>query len=122
MTDELPAQWGILELMGHKAISGKISEIGKPLIRIDVPETSRIPAFTQFYGEKAIYCITMTSEEVARKCAEDYEIEPISVYAPSLIDREKYDEACRDNDRLQDMLREEQRKRLPKPNPDDLPF
>lgn len=93
MSEELAAQWGILELMGHKVVAGLLSNIGHPLVRIDVPETTARGAFTQFYGQDAIYAITLTSEEVARKCAEDYRVDPISVYAPSLIDKEKFDAA-----------------------------
>jgi hypothetical protein len=106
MPDEIPAQWGILELMGHKVLAGKISNIGHPLVRIDVPETKAFQEFTQFYGAQAIYAITPTSEEVARKCAEDYRVDPISVYAPSLVKQEQLDEALQTNETLRDMLRE----------------
>lgn len=108
MPDELPAQWGILELMGHKAVAGMISEIGKPLIRIDVPKTKKYGSYTQFYGAAAIYAITLTSEDVARKCADDYAINPISVYAPSLIDKEKLDLAKDEIYKLQGLLRDAQ--------------
>lgn len=113
MPDELPAQWGILELMGHKAVAGMISEIGKPLIRIDVPETDTYGAYTQFYGSAAIYAITLTTEEVARKCANDYRINPISVYAPSLVEKETLDEERRANETLRNMIRELKQKQLP---------
>lgn len=89
------AQWGIVELMGHKVVAGKISKsemLGKPMLRIDVPATSAYPEFTQFYGEAAIYCVTFVSEDVARVTAESTKVNPVSVYVPELITRAKFDE------------------------------
>ncbi len=89
------AQWAIVELMGHKVVAGKIQKsemLGKPLLRVDVPETSAFPAFTQFYGEAAIYCVTFVSEEVANLTAEANQTNPVSVYVPDLIPPEKHRE------------------------------
>ena len=88
-------QWAIVELMGHKIVAGfagKDEMFGKPLLRVDVPETSEYPEFTQFYGLDAVYCITPTSEEVARITAEQCKINPVSVYAPDLATVGKYRE------------------------------
>ena len=93
-TEEIK-NWAIVELMGHKVVSGMISKsemLGKPLLRIDVPATSIYPEFTQFYGESAIYCVTFVSEEVARLTAEQNKLNPVSVYVPDLITRESYDQ------------------------------
>lgn len=114
MQNETPSQWGILELMGRKVVAGYISDVGKPLVRIDVPTTQFCEAFTQFYGEGSIYAITFTSEEVARKCAEDYRVNPISVYAPSLVERSTLEEVQRNNETLRGMVRELQNA-LPEP-------
>jgi hypothetical protein len=96
MSDDTVSQWAIVELMGHKVVAGlvtKSEQLGKPMLRVDVPETSAHPSFTQFYGETSIYCITFVSEEVARLTAERCQVNPVSVYVPDLITREQHDEA-----------------------------
>lgn len=78
--------WGVVELMGHKVVAGRISKdemLGKPMLRIDVPTTDRSGEFTQFYGEAAIYCVTFTSEEVARRTAAAIVAIPVCVYSPA---------------------------------------
>jgi hypothetical protein len=92
--DDTTETWGILELMGRKIVAGLISKstlLGPPMLRIDVPATSAYGAFTQFYGESSIYCVTFVSEEVARLTAEQTKVNPVSVYVPELITREKHD-------------------------------
>ncbi|MGE5801580.1 MAG: hypothetical protein ACM358_04945 [Gemmatimonadota bacterium] len=59
--------WAIVELMGHRKLAGHVSEVtiaGAAMLRLDVPSE---PPVTQFYGGAAIYCITPTSEELARR-------------------------------------------------------
>jgi hypothetical protein len=98
------AQWGVVELMGHKVVAGKISkseEFGTVLLRVDVPATSAFPEFTQMYGNSSIYCVTFTSEEVARIAAERAKTNPISIYAPELITRQQYENTVQEwRDRL----------------------
>lgn len=92
---EETGNWAIVELMGRKVVAGyaaKSEFLGKPMLRVDVPQTSAFDAYTQFYGESAIYCVTIVSEQVARTVAESHKINPISVYTPELITRQKYDE------------------------------
>jgi hypothetical protein len=92
--DDNTMNWGIVELMGHKVVAGLISKsemLGKPLLRVDVPATSAYGEFTQFYGEAAIYCVTFTSEQVARITAEQIKVNPVSVYVPDLITREQHE-------------------------------
>lgn len=69
-------QWGIVEVMGHKRFAGRITEqqiAGAALVRVDVPAVERrdvqYNAFTKLIGVASIYCITPTTEEVARKAA-----------------------------------------------------
>jgi len=89
--------WVKLELMGRKVLIGKASEVliaGAPLLRIDVPASGDMPAYTQMYGASAIYCITPITEEVAMRAAPNYNVEPISKYelrppTISQIDRER---------------------------------
>lgn len=115
MSDEIQ-QWGIVELMGHKVVAGLISKsemLGKPMLRVDVPATSAYQAFTQFYGEAAIYCVTFTSEEVATRTAEEVKVNPVSVYVPDLVTKEQYDELRGRADELQQQVF--RLKRLPEP-------
>jgi hypothetical protein len=87
-------QWAIVELMGHKIVAGLASKdemLGKPMLRVDVPETKGYPAFTQMYGESAIYCVTFVSEEVARLTAEQCKINPVAVYVPDLVTRQQHE-------------------------------
>ena len=43
------------------------------------------------YGNSAIYCVTFTSEAVARIAAERAKVNPVSIYAPELITKEQLD-------------------------------
>ena len=66
--------WAILELMGHRKLVGVVSEcvIGsQAFIRIDVPSplADAPPVAAQFYSPSAVYCLTPTTEEVARQVA-----------------------------------------------------
>ena len=83
MTEEKACQWAIVELMGHKVVAGEVSKsemMGKPLLRVDVPAVGNIPAFTQMYGEAAIYCITFVDEPTAMKTATYMQVKPIIPY------------------------------------------
>jgi hypothetical protein len=73
-------QWAILELMGHRRLAGIVtdSEIGGgSFIRIDMPMKDGSTS-TQFYSPGAVYCITPTTEEIARKMSLAYQPEPVS--------------------------------------------
>lgn len=85
--------WGICEVMGHKKFAGRITEqllAGAALVRVDVPAvtTSRgkdVPEYSKLVGVGSIYCITPTTEEVARKAAAvlaAYDADPLPVYIP----------------------------------------
>jgi hypothetical protein len=75
--------WCIIELMGHRKLGGLLSEeevAGAKMLRIDIPhpnETDRFRA-TQFYGGAAVYCITPTTEEIARAVANAYVPAPVT--------------------------------------------
>ena len=61
--------WAILELMGHRRLGGKVTEAlicGASFLRIDVPSE---PPATQFYAPGSLYCITPTTEAIARAFA-----------------------------------------------------
>jgi hypothetical protein len=109
MEQENGVQWAIVELMGHKVVAGmagKSELFGDAMLRIDVPATSAFPAFTQMYGTAAIYAITFVSEEVAKLTAEHAKVNPVSVYVPELITRERMEEYEEKIRILQQNLRE----------------
>lgn len=75
--------WCIVELFGHQKLAGMVAEAqigGCSFIRVDVPEVHDQPAFTRFYGEKAIYSITPVSEEVARAAMGYMRVRPVATY------------------------------------------
>jgi hypothetical protein len=76
-------QWCILEIMGHQTYAGMVTEQcigGASFVRIDVPESDSIPAFSKCFGAASIYCITPVTEEVARMRAKSLRQAPLSVY------------------------------------------
>jgi hypothetical protein len=61
--------WAILELMGHRKLAGFVSRVeiaGAAMLRLDVPGDDGMPGATQFYAPASIYCLTPTTEEIAR--------------------------------------------------------
>lgn len=71
------SEWAVLELMGHRRLAGRVTEeeiAGGKLLRIDIPSD---PPATQYYGVAAIYCITPTTEEIARTVAVHNQPEPV---------------------------------------------
>ena len=105
--------WCILELMGHRKLAGFVTEetvAGAAFIRLDVygmapepggmvaggieeppgPETA---AITQFYSPSAVYCMTPTTEAVARRLAQRTTPAPVSRYelAPPVPSTQYYD-------------------------------
>lgn len=77
---EAPFQtWAILELMGHRRLAGLVSEqqiAGAAFLRLDIPADQGMRA-TQWYAPQAVYCITPTSEETARRVAKLGQPEPV---------------------------------------------
>jgi hypothetical protein len=95
--------WVILELMGHRRLAGYLSEEvvgGTAFLRIDVPGVDSQVAATQFYSGSAVYCITPTTEEIARKVAAScqpapvtaWELRPERTLAPTGIDYSHHDD------------------------------
>jgi hypothetical protein len=67
--------WCIVEIMGHQRFAGLVTEEslgGTNFVRIDVPETAGVPAFTKLFGSGSIYCITPCSEETAKRAVEAF--------------------------------------------------
>lgn len=73
--------WAILELMGHRRLGGYVSETtlaGAGFVRIDVPADPKGQGgATQLYGAAAIYCVTPTTEAIARAAASLSRPEPV---------------------------------------------
>jgi hypothetical protein len=76
------AEWVILELMGHRRLAGYLTEVeiaGDGFLRLDVYPGDVVGASaTQFYRPGAVYCITPTTEELARSVAARSELGPVS--------------------------------------------
>jgi hypothetical protein len=69
---ETYAGWTILELMGHRRLGGYVTEqeiAGAGFLRIDIPGADGTPAATQFIPPSSVYCITPTTEPIARAVA-----------------------------------------------------
>lgn len=83
MADERFEGWCIVELFGHSQIAGHVSEQsigGTSFVRVDVPGVKGNSEFTKFFGGSAIYAITPTTEEIARKAAESLEVRGVSLW------------------------------------------
>lgn len=99
-TERTPfAEWVILELLGHRRLAGHLTEqeiAGKGFLRLDIPAVDGQPAATQLYSPAAVYCITPTTEEVARAVAtgnrpapvQRWELEPAQPLTPAKLDGE----------------------------------
>lgn len=72
--------WAIVELMGHRRLAGHVRDVtmfGASFCRLDVPCD---PPVTQYYGPSAIYCVTPTTEEIAKKVAKHSSPSPVHAY------------------------------------------
>lgn len=73
--------WCVVELMGHRKLAGfarQVDLFGASMLRLDVPADEESIAATQFYSAAAIYCLTPTTEEIARGLARRARPEPVS--------------------------------------------
>lgn len=75
--------WAIVEIMGHQTYAGRVSEQvvgGTSFVRVDIPDVDGQPGFTKLFGGDWIYCITPTTEPIARSMAQRYTQRPVQVY------------------------------------------
>lgn len=73
--------WGIIEIMGHTKLAGRISEAsigGIPMVRVDVPKIKDVQGFTRYYGKDSIFSIMPCEERMARLAAEHIQEPPIA--------------------------------------------
>lgn len=71
--------WAIVELMGHRRIAGKISEVqrfGAPFCQLDVPHGDGFRS--SLYGGSAIYGVHFCNEREAREAAKHASPRPFS--------------------------------------------
>lgn len=94
----LPAEglWAVLEIMGHRRIAGRVTEetiAGAVMLRVDIPgpKAGDPPKATQYYGGASLFCMTPTTEELARREANPpvYEPTPYALGAGSSEDGDK---------------------------------
>jgi hypothetical protein len=72
--------WGVIALFGHNKIAGKLSSVtlgSAVMVRVDVPQTTNIPAYYKLFNTSAIYDMTPTDEETARVVAEHLSAKPL---------------------------------------------
>lgn len=94
--------WAVVELMGHRRFTGYVRQAelaGGSFLRLDIPSE---PPCTQFYSPAAVYCITPTTEELARQFAANGGPKPVNRYElPKLTVSESKvcddDEPCADD-------------------------
>lgn len=80
--------WCIVELFGHAKIAGRCTEqniAGTNMLRVDVPETDKVPAFTRLFGSAAIYAINPVDEITCRHMAGQLEVRPIESWNVSEV-------------------------------------
>lgn len=68
MGDTEAFEWMIVELMGHRILAGRASEVtrfGATMLRLEIDRDGEAP-LVQFYGAQAIYCLTPTDEATVR--------------------------------------------------------
>lgn len=89
--------WAILELLGHRRLGGFVAEAtiaGCSMLRIDVPGPDGTTMATQFYGGGSVYCITPTTEDIARAVARSAQPEPVTRYELRLPERTTERDSC----------------------------
>lgn len=74
--------WTILELMGHRRLGGYVREInvaGAGFLQIDIPDVEGdVPYATQIYSPSSVYCMTPTTEAMARAVAKNNRPQPVA--------------------------------------------
>lgn len=73
-------QWCLVELFGHSRIAGLVTEAsigGCALLRVDVPsEDGEGVRYTKYFGNGAIYAMTVTDKAVAVRIANNLHPKP----------------------------------------------
>lgn len=76
--------WGLVEIMGHQRIAGRLGErsiAGTNLLQVDIPTGDGPEDFrTQFVGGGSIYALHPTDEKTARLIAKRLGVRPTYAY------------------------------------------
>lgn len=100
--------WGLVELMGHQRVAGRLSEQpvgGGNMLRVDIPNGDTFR--TAYYGASAIYAVHITDEAAARKLSGDMGARPPYAYELSqAVARIAPSAAVYDDDRDEEEQRE----------------
>ena len=75
--------WCIVEIFGHRKLGAQCREVpvaGGVMLRCDIPGTDGAPGFTQFYGAASLFCVSPTSEDLARAIAARFAQPPVQRY------------------------------------------
>lgn len=76
-------QWAIVDVMGHQRYVGRVTEqviAGQGFVRVDIPKTSEVEAWTKLIGTASIYAITPVDKDIALQMAERAKEKPIEAY------------------------------------------
>lgn len=103
--------WAVVEVMGHKRYAGFVTEqtvAGAAFVRVDVPDSEKLPAFTKLLGAGSIYAITPCTEETAKAFAAKLQERAFNTYeAPRLTQRIDLKEGGPRDDSLSDWLNDD---------------
>jgi hypothetical protein len=89
------SEWAVIELMGHNVVAGLVTDspIGNGnLFQVNVPETDKFPAYTQFVGKGSIFRMTITDEATARDVAQKRDARPLVIQFSQEALKEKWAE------------------------------
>ena len=83
--------------MGHRRLAGLVSRVevaGFGMLRLDVPGRDEGTVATQYYSPSSLYCLTPTTEEVARGFATRNRPAPVARFEldpppPMVVDRSR---------------------------------
>ncbi len=76
-------QWAIVDVMGHNRFVGLVTEqvvAGAGFVRVDVPKTSKLPAWSKLIGTGSIYSITPVERDIAVAMVERMQKQPIQAF------------------------------------------
>ncbi len=79
-------KFAVVEMMGHRKIVGLVTESdisGGQLLRVDVIDADGNPERTEYIGVGSIYCLTIVTEEVAKRVAANGVPRPAWAYGSS---------------------------------------
>jgi len=74
--------WAVVEVMGHARYAGRVSEhseLGVPLVRVEVPGVEGRAPFEKLLGAAAIFRITPCTKEAAVEAARRFHVRPLAV-------------------------------------------